>query len=181
MSAIPIEVESIGGDGTGDVGLSSSKVGDLKKKKNEDGGESGLEKSYLDTEQSVNIFNDTVLRQFIDNFLLEWKSNIASTPPKSDTPDKDQAASVLKAKDDNGISPINANASGGKSVLGLSEEKRGMMGLKYGCRVEDIISSLAIQYRGWKSVYYNPDRRAFLGVAPITLDQSLVRRTAMNW
>ncbi|KAF6150700.1 hypothetical protein GIB67_020783, partial [Kingdonia uniflora] len=133
MSAIPIEVESIDGDGTEDVGLSSSKVGDLKKKKNEDGGESGPEKSYLDMEQSVAIFNDTVLRQFIDNFLLEWNSNTVlsrhpaisehvilsyfriisqASTPKFETTDKDQAASVLKAKDDNGISPINANASG---------------------------------------------------------------------
>ncbi|KAF6170828.1 hypothetical protein GIB67_015780 [Kingdonia uniflora] len=36
----------------------------------------------------------------------------ACTPPKSDTPDKDQVALVLKTKDDNGASPINANASG---------------------------------------------------------------------
>ncbi|KAF6153812.1 hypothetical protein GIB67_001045 [Kingdonia uniflora] len=49
------------------------------------------------------------------------------------------------------------------------------MGLKYGCPVEDIISGLAIQCRGWKSIYYNPDKRAFLGIAPITLDQSLVQ------
>ncbi|KAF6136221.1 hypothetical protein GIB67_001630 [Kingdonia uniflora] len=49
------------------------------------------------------------------------------------------------------------------------------MGLKYGCPVEDIISGLAIQCRGWKSVYYNPDRKAFLGVAPITLNQSLMQ------
>ncbi|GFS45167.1 cellulose synthase like E1 [Actinidia rufa] len=49
------------------------------------------------------------------------------------------------------------------------------MGLVYGCPVEDIVTGLTIQCRGWKSVYYYPDRKAFLGVAPITLDQALVQ------
>ncbi|KAF6169153.1 hypothetical protein GIB67_038650 [Kingdonia uniflora] len=74
--------DSVQKSDTGDVGLSSSKVGDLKNKKNEDGGESGPEKSYLDMEQSVAIFNDTVLRQFIDSFLLEWNSNTVRVEAK---------------------------------------------------------------------------------------------------
>ncbi|KAF7140673.1 hypothetical protein RHSIM_Rhsim06G0231000 [Rhododendron simsii] len=49
------------------------------------------------------------------------------------------------------------------------------MGLVYGCLVEDIITGLTIQCRGWKPVYYNPERTAFLGVAPNTLDISLVQ------
>ncbi|XP_048335002.1 cellulose synthase-like protein E6 isoform X1 [Ziziphus jujuba] len=49
------------------------------------------------------------------------------------------------------------------------------MGLKYGCPVEDIITGLAIQCRGWKSIYYNPERKGFLGVAPPMLLQSLVQ------
>ncbi|KHG06994.1 Cellulose synthase-like protein E1 [Gossypium arboreum] len=49
------------------------------------------------------------------------------------------------------------------------------MGLKYGCPVEDVITGLSIQCRGWKSVYYNPERKAFLGVAPTTLAQILVQ------
>jgi cellulose synthase/poly-beta-1,6-N-acetylglucosamine synthase-like glycosyltransferase len=49
------------------------------------------------------------------------------------------------------------------------------MGLKYGCPVEDILTGLAIHCRGWKSVYFNPERKAFLGVAPTTLLQSLVQ------
>jgi hypothetical protein len=49
------------------------------------------------------------------------------------------------------------------------------MGLIYGCPVEDIVTGLAIQCRGWKPVYYNPDKAAFLGVAPITLDLALVQ------
>ncbi|XP_059666573.1 cellulose synthase-like protein E6 [Cornus florida] len=49
------------------------------------------------------------------------------------------------------------------------------MGLIYGCPVEDIVTGLAIQCRGWKSVYYNPHKKSFLGLAPATLDQSLVQ------
>ncbi|KAI9186623.1 hypothetical protein LWI28_019163 [Acer negundo] len=49
------------------------------------------------------------------------------------------------------------------------------MGLVYGCAVEDIVTGLTIQCRGWKSMYYNPERKAFLGVAPTTLDIALVQ------
>lgn len=49
------------------------------------------------------------------------------------------------------------------------------MGLVYGCVVEDVITGLSIQSRGWKSVYSNPKRKAFLGVAPNTLGQTLVQ------
>nr|XP_016451412.1 PREDICTED: cellulose synthase-like protein E6 [Nicotiana tabacum] len=49
------------------------------------------------------------------------------------------------------------------------------MGLMYGCPVEDIITGLTIQCRGWKSVYYNPSKPAFLGVAPTILDVALVQ------
>ncbi|XP_073103250.1 cellulose synthase-like protein E6 isoform X1 [Elaeis guineensis] len=49
------------------------------------------------------------------------------------------------------------------------------MGLKYGCPVEDVITGLAIQCRGWKSIYFNPSRAGFLGVAPVTLAQTLVQ------
>ena len=49
------------------------------------------------------------------------------------------------------------------------------MGLMYGCAVEDVLTGLSIQYRGWKSVYYNPARKGFLGVAPTTLGQTLVQ------
>lgn len=49
------------------------------------------------------------------------------------------------------------------------------MGLIYGCAVEDIATGITIQCRGWKSVSYNPERRAFLGVAPNTLELCLVQ------
>lgn len=51
------------------------------------------------------------------------------------------------------------------------------MGLIYGCPVEDIVTGLTVQCRGWKSVYHNPDNTAFLGVAPPTLDIALVQFT----
>ncbi|KAL9233680.1 hypothetical protein vseg_008644 [Gypsophila vaccaria] len=49
------------------------------------------------------------------------------------------------------------------------------IGLKYGCAVEDVITGLAIQCRGWKSVYLNPKRSAFLGKPSTTLDDTLVQ------
>ncbi|GMN68342.1 hypothetical protein TIFTF001_037397 [Ficus carica] len=49
------------------------------------------------------------------------------------------------------------------------------MGLVYGCPVEDVVTGLAIQCRGWKSLYYEPERVAFLGVAPTTLELCLVQ------
>ncbi|XP_062088070.1 cellulose synthase-like protein E6 isoform X2 [Humulus lupulus] len=49
------------------------------------------------------------------------------------------------------------------------------MGVMYGCLVEDILTGLMIQCRGWRSVYYNPKRKAFLGAAPTTLQQALVQ------
>ncbi|KAK4275302.1 hypothetical protein QN277_018409 [Acacia crassicarpa] len=49
------------------------------------------------------------------------------------------------------------------------------LGLVYGCAVEDVITGLSIQSKGWKSVYCNPKRKAFLGVAPNTLGQTLVQ------
>ncbi|XP_075671540.1 cellulose synthase-like protein E6 isoform X2 [Castanea sativa] len=51
------------------------------------------------------------------------------------------------------------------------------MGLIYGYSSEDFVTGLAIQCRGWKSLYYNPNRMAFLGVAPITLNDVLMQQT----
>ncbi|XWS64954.1 hypothetical protein CRYUN_Cryun05aG0048600 [Craigia yunnanensis] len=48
-------------------------------------------------------------------------------------------------------------------------------GLKYGCPVEDVITGLSIQCRGWKSIYLNPEREGFLGLAPTTLLQTLIQ------
>lgn len=38
-----------------------------------------------------------------------------------------------------------------------------------------MITGLSIQCRGWKSIFFNPERKAFLGVAATTLDQTLVQ------
>ncbi|KAI8020121.1 Auxin transport protein BIG [Camellia lanceoleosa] len=67
----------------GDTGTSSNKSGtqsleSKKKKKGEDGTESGSEKSYLDMEPVVPVFTakgGDILKQFIDCFLLEWNSS----------------------------------------------------------------------------------------------------------
>ncbi|KAK8606644.1 hypothetical protein V6N13_052411 [Hibiscus sabdariffa] len=68
---------------SGDSGTSSNKTGtqssdSKKKKKGDDGVETGLEKSFVDMEMVVEIFTDKggdVLKQFIDCFLLEWNSS----------------------------------------------------------------------------------------------------------
>ncbi|KAK9084594.1 hypothetical protein Sjap_025005 [Stephania japonica] len=49
------------------------------------------------------------------------------------------------------------------------------IGLKYDCPVEDVITGLLIQCRGWRSVYFYPEREGFLGVPPNTLLQTLVQ------
>uniref|UniRef100_A0A7N2LR59 Cellulose synthase-like protein E6 n=3 Tax=fabids TaxID=91835 RepID=A0A7N2LR59_QUELO len=49
------------------------------------------------------------------------------------------------------------------------------MGLKYDCTVEDVLTGIVMQCRGWRSIYFNPERKGFLGVAPTTLLQSLVQ------
>ncbi|KAL5548650.1 hypothetical protein UlMin_003881 [Ulmus minor] len=48
-------------------------------------------------------------------------------------------------------------------------------GLKYNCLVEDVATGLSIQLQGWKSVYFNPSRPAFIGLTPTTLLQTLVQ------
>ncbi|GMH20638.1 hypothetical protein Nepgr_022479 [Nepenthes gracilis] len=67
----------------GDTGISSNKSvaqaqDSKKKKKSDEGTESGSEKSFLDMEAVVDVFCDKggdVLMQFIDCFLLEWNSS----------------------------------------------------------------------------------------------------------
>lgn len=76
---------------SGDSGTSTNKsvaqaLDSKKKKKGEDGTESGLEKSFLDMEAVVDIFSDKggdVLGQFVDCFLLEWNSSSVRTEAKS--------------------------------------------------------------------------------------------------
>ncbi|GMI84527.1 cellulose synthase like E1 [Hibiscus trionum] len=49
------------------------------------------------------------------------------------------------------------------------------MGVKYESLVEDILTGMSIQNKGWRSVYLNPERPAFLGVVPTTLSDTLVQ------
>ncbi|KAH7689060.1 Cellulose synthase protein [Dioscorea alata] len=50
------------------------------------------------------------------------------------------------------------------------------IGLRYGCAAEDMLTGLAIHYKGWKSKYMDLERKAFLGVGPTTLEQNLLQR-----
>ncbi|KAF5479078.1 hypothetical protein F2P56_005582 [Juglans regia] len=74
---------------------------------------------------------------------------------------------------------VNELEEASKVLANCSHEKDTQWGKKigliYGCPVEDIVTGLTIQCRGWKSLYYNPDRKAFLGVAPTTLDIALIQ------
>ncbi|MCL7034144.1 hypothetical protein MKW94_000956 [Papaver nudicaule] len=54
------------------------------------------------------------------------------------------------------------------------------MGLRYGCPVEDVLTGLSIHCRGWKSVYFNPERPGFLGVSPNTLGDTLIFLSKYN-
>ena len=53
------------------------------------------------------------------------------------------------------------------------------MGFRYGTLVEDLYTSCLLQSEGWKSVYCNPKRPAFLGNSPINLHDFL--NQAMRW
>ncbi|GMH29597.1 hypothetical protein Nepgr_031440 [Nepenthes gracilis] len=50
------------------------------------------------------------------------------------------------------------------------------MGVKYGIAVEDFVTGLGIQCKGWKSVYFNPERPGFVGLAPTSLSQVLAQQ-----
>ncbi|THG11375.1 hypothetical protein TEA_018877 [Camellia sinensis var. sinensis] len=61
-------------------------------------------------------------------------------------------------------------------LYGNSFEVIQKMGVKYGFPGEDIVTGLSIQCRGWKSIYFNPEKKGFLGVAPTTLLQALIQQ-----
>ncbi|WOH02358.1 hypothetical protein DCAR_0521747 [Daucus carota subsp. sativus] len=48
------------------------------------------------------------------------------------------------------------------------------MGFIYGSLVEDYYTSFLLHCKGWRSIYCNPDRPAFLGNAPINLHDFLI-------
>ncbi|KAL6313226.1 hypothetical protein AAG906_018692 [Vitis piasezkii] len=53
------------------------------------------------------------------------------------------------------------------------------MGFRYGSLVEDLYTSCLMQCEGWKSIYCNPKRPAFLGESPINLHDFL--NQTMRW
>ena len=53
------------------------------------------------------------------------------------------------------------------------------MGLIYGSTTEDVITSLKIQGKGWKSIFISPKTPAFLGCAPITREDAF--ETKKRW
>ncbi|EEF39631.1 cellulose synthase, putative [Ricinus communis] len=77
------------------------------------------------------------------------------------------------------VKPKNELEEAAKVVASCSYEENTLwgkeMGLLYGCPVEDVITGLTIQCRGWKSVNYFPQKAAFLGLAPNTLEVALMQ------
>ncbi|XP_059064610.1 cellulose synthase-like protein E6 [Cryptomeria japonica] len=49
------------------------------------------------------------------------------------------------------------------------------VGLLYDCAVEDVLTGFSIHCRGWKSAFYSPKRDAFVGCAPINLNDTLIQ------
>ena len=49
------------------------------------------------------------------------------------------------------------------------------VGMIYGSAAEDVLTGFVIQSRGWKSAYCTPSRKAFLGGAPVNLNDTLVQ------
>ncbi|XP_057836478.2 cellulose synthase-like protein E6 [Cryptomeria japonica] len=49
------------------------------------------------------------------------------------------------------------------------------VGMLYDCAVEDTLTGFSIHCRGWKSVFCSPKRDAFVGCAPVNLNDTLVQ------
>lgn len=56
------------------------------------------------------------------------------------------------------------------------------IGFRYGSVIEDFFTSYRLHCQGWKSIFCKPNRAAFLGNAPMTLDTLLTqsKRWAMG-
>ncbi|KAG2644100.1 hypothetical protein PVAP13_2KG405100 [Panicum virgatum] len=95
-------------------------------------------------------------RSFNKDYKEDWDQGIKTQQPIDQTEEK--AKSLATCTYEN-------NTQWGSEI-----------GLKYGCPVEDVITGLAIHCRGWKSVYNNPPRAAFVGVAPTTISQTILQQ-----
>ncbi|AES70600.1 cellulose synthase-like protein [Medicago truncatula] len=101
-------------------------------------------------------------RKYSDQYKIDWKN---ANDENIDHMIKEVSLQELEEKSKTLAScTYEENTSWGKE-----------MGLLYGCVVEDVITGLYILCKGWKSVYYNPTRRPFLGLTPTTLPESLVQ------
>ncbi|RZC67692.1 hypothetical protein C5167_011380 [Papaver somniferum] len=49
------------------------------------------------------------------------------------------------------------------------------MGLMYGSAVEDVYTGLVLHSRGWNSIFCSPERKAFLGLAPVNTNDTLIQ------
>ncbi|CAL5081948.1 unnamed protein product [Urochloa decumbens] len=97
-------------------------------------------------------------RRFTEDYKEDWERGITAKPLERMDEIEEQAKSLATCAYEHN------NTEWGREA-----------GVKYGCPVEDVITGLAIQCRGWASVYYNPSRKAFLGLAPTTLAQTLLQ------
>ncbi|MQL86782.1 hypothetical protein Taro_019315, partial [Colocasia esculenta] len=82
----PSMLKTESGDGVSSNKSGSQSSDSKKKRKVEEGNETVSEKSFLDMEQAVGIFcvkEGSVLRHFIDSFLLEWNSTSLRAEAKS--------------------------------------------------------------------------------------------------
>ncbi|XP_074292898.1 cellulose synthase-like protein E1 [Silene latifolia] len=96
--------------------------------------------------------------KYSKEYKIKWKAQNTSTAANGTLEELEERAKTLAS------STYELNSQWGKQV-----------GLKYGCPVEDVITGLAIQFRGWKSAYLNPERSSFLGKAGTTLEDTLVQ------
>ncbi|KMT12991.1 hypothetical protein BVRB_4g090680 [Beta vulgaris subsp. vulgaris] len=104
-------------------------------------------------------------RKYDSDYKIEWKTQNA-TKVQGSVEELEEKAKTLAS------CSYEINSQWGKE-----------MGVKYGSPIEDVFTGLAIQCRGWKSVLFNPSEKAFLGMAPTTLVDTLVQhnRWSEGW
>ncbi|GAB2265023.1 hypothetical protein Dimus_000091 [Dionaea muscipula] len=87
---------------------------------------------------------------------------------------KDYGKKAKKVRIEGSVQDLEENAKAvASSTFELRTQWGKEMGVKYGIAVEDFVTGLGIQCKGWKSVYFNPERAGFIGLAPTTLAQVL--------
>eukprot|EP01018_Ginkgo_biloba_P003000 Gb_14756 [translate_table: standard] len=84
---------------------------------------------------------------------------------------------ILKAKDKISLSLMlqEAQTLASCTYEDNTDWGKNASGLIYGCASEDVLTGFIIQCRGWKSVYCNPQQKAFLGCAPTNCNDILIQ------